>query len=209
MAEVHSDGRSHTAAVSLADTKELAKRIFESQKGTPTDFADLLQKLFSCTILQQGQSLSVYEENGHAVIGVRLRERVLRLTNGNFVKFYMTFDFGKGQPLSIRQSAFQYQLDQARMSKQFVFRYDYSAEPEPLHPAAHLQINGALATPEAAPDKLSNIRFPVNRPSVESMLRLLINDFGVVPNDAKNWSEILDFSEEAFLQYQAKKRLGS
>jgi hypothetical protein len=59
---------------------------------------------------------------------------------------------------------------------------------------------------ESLKRKLPDIRFPVNRLGIESMLRLLITDFELVPN-TENWEEALTASEEAFLNYQAKRRI--
>jgi len=95
----------------------------------------------------------------------------------------MVYLYSTDKPLTITEAVFQYQLDEVRMSKDFVFRYDYSTNPQPEHQKSHLQINGTLKRPEIGAYQLPDITFPVNRPPVEAMLRLLIHDFKLVLND--------------------------
>jgi len=188
--------------------KQLCKDLFESDKGTPEGFSQLLQYLLSSTVLAPGQSLT-WDDNdgeGNAYISSRLRDKVFQLNNGQFLKFFMHFRFDRKTPLTIPKSCFQYQLDKQRHSKQFVFRYDYSVLSYANHPPAHLQINGKFNHASITNKQLSSIRFPVNRPSIESMLRFLINDFELKPNNSQ-WAQLLTYSEDAFHRYQAKKRL--
>lgn len=188
-----------------AEVRSLCTKVFQG-KPNPDGFADLMQALFACTVFAEGQYLSSFHSTTN-IIGARAG-RVLKLNNGDFLKFYMRYETEtQHQPLTITTASFQFQIDEEGMSDEFVFRYDYSIKPEENHPQAHLQINGVLKHPEVSHSPLPDIRFPVNRPSVESMLKFLITDFGLKANDERNWEENLSISENAFLDYQAAKRL--
>ncbi|GEM_PF-1709601 len=171
-------------------------------------FAELMQTILAATVFDKGQRLVVaYNNAGSSMIGNQLSSTALILNNGRFLKFFMYYLMEPGKALTISNSSFQYQFDDAPMfSKHFIFRYDYQLHPEPNHPQSHLQINGDLKHPQVSGSELKDIRFPANRTSVESMLRLLITDFGLKPNN-QDWEKILSHSEEAFLNYQASKRL--
>ena len=189
----------------IAEIRQLAKALFDHKQPTPDIFAQLLQAVFMATVFEQGQALVHGYNAPEATVGNRAG-KVFRLNNGLFLKFRMDYKYSTNE-LIITESNFQYQWDEARMSDKYFFRYDFVREPgQPDHPTAHLQINGTLPDHGSLKRKLPDIRFPVNRPSVESMLRLLITDFELVPNTA-NWQEALIASEEAFLDYQAEKRL--
>ena len=97
--------------------------------------------------------------------------------------------------MKVMNSAYQYQLD--RDSTNWIFRYDYLRKPPRLEPAAHLQINGSLA--DGAP--LERVRFPTGRVTLESVIRLLADQFGVACNERdKLWRPALDLSETLFLE---------
>ena len=144
--------------------------------------------------------------DSEGVVGARVDRQVLKLNNGHFLKFRMNYQIGKDLPLTVTEANFQYQLDENTFSNRFIFRYDFERKPSaPNHPTAHLQIKGNLREKVTEKD-LEDIRFPVNRPSVESMLRLMLTDFDLTGNQ-ENWAEILKESEDRFFDYLAKKRL--
>ncbi len=143
-------------------------------------------------------------------LGSRLAQPALQLNNGLYLKFFMKFSYGTSNPLTITSSSFQYQVDGASSyTRRFVFRCDYDTSPKDKHPVAHLQINGKL-NEDVVKKNLEDIRFPLARPSVESLIILLIDGFGLSPNDETgDWRKILAYSENAFREYQAKKLIYS
>jgi hypothetical protein len=193
----------------LDEVKTLTKEVFESTRIDPTDFKNLLNKLLTITIVAEGQKLVLGgpKKAQSGFIANYIEDKPLLLNNDKFLKFVMQYKSGKGQPLTILYSCFQYQCDEDRHSKRFIFRYDYDVEPDDeLHPVAHLQINGELREKNIIDKKLEDIRFPVVRPSVESLIILLIDGFGLKPNDTTGeWREALKYSEAAFRKHQAKK----
>jgi hypothetical protein len=84
-----------------------------------------MQKLLSASVLQQGQKLIRYGEAGAWTLGQSATDAVFQLNDGNFLKFLIEFRWQKKSPVSVTKAVFQYQLDRARHSREFVFRYDY------------------------------------------------------------------------------------
>ena len=196
-----------TVRADATEVRQLASTLFTDKEPTPQVFAEMLQRLFTATVFATGEKLVSGYDDQYATVGARLGT-AFRLNNGLFLKFRMSYSYNRAEnDLTIVESNFQYQLDEARMSKKYLFRYDYTkTSGKQDHPAMHLQINGSLAEHESVEKKLPKIRFPVNRLGVESMLRFLVTDFGIKPN-AENWADVLDASEPAFMDYQAEKRL--
>jgi len=100
--------------------------------------------------------------------------------------------------LKVMDAGYQYQLDEA--GDRWVFRYDYRRVPPDPHPAAHLQIR---ATPEEGclpPNRpLARIHFPSGRVSIEAVIRLLADQFGVPCNRGPIlWRPVLAESERIF-----------
>jgi len=126
----------------------------------------------------------------------------LPLRDGHYLRLTMSLyieDTSEGSRSKVSHSSFQYQLDQ--VGERWVFRYDYLREPPDPHPAAHLQIRGNLYEP-CLPNRkaLERIHFPTQRISLEAVIRLLIEQFGVEPNDPPEiWRPLLAESEAAFL----------
>jgi len=195
------------------EIKSLSKKVFENSRTNPADFKELLNELLTLTVAADGHKLNLSRKpkGDLGLIANRIADKPLLLNNGRFLKFLMKYTCGKGTPLTINYSCFQYQCDEDRYSKRFIFRYDYNIAPEDeLHPVAHLQINGELSERNIVNKELEDIRFPIVRPSVESLLLLLIDGFGLKPNDKTgDWRKILDYSESAFREYQAKKLMYS
>lgn len=193
------------------EVRNLSNKVFNSGGGAPEDFAQLVRVLFSSTVLARGEAFDFWM--GKCTNNVRTgtisgrNQNPLKLSNGYYLKFFMELSQEKNNPLAVTNSCYQYQTDYvSRYSKKVVFRYDYDTEEElPGHPTSHLQIYGALDQSEVLSKSLSDVRFPVDRPSIESVLSLLINDFNVTPND-KQWKEIVDHSEKAFRQYQSGRQ---
>jgi hypothetical protein len=104
---------------------------------------------------------------------------------------------GHNNYLKIRNSSYQYQHDKA--GKKRVFRYDYLRKPSHPHPACHLQIRGDLIHP-ITDMPLERIHFPTRRISLETVIRLLVDQFEVPCNsDADIWRRVLAEGELLFM----------
>jgi hypothetical protein len=109
---------------------------------------------------------------------------------------------GADKYLRVGMSLFQYQLDPE--GQDWIFRYEYGRQrvAGEIKPACHLHVRGDLRTGNVLRNKdlLEHVHFPCGRPTVESTIRLLIDDFGV-PSDAPDhvWRPILRQSEEGFM----------
>lgn len=108
-----------------------------------------------------------------------------------------------GYRLKVRKSAFQYQEHRDDKAS-WIFRYDYLREPPEREPGAHLQINGNLeraVLPDGKP--LGRVRFPTMRVSLEAIIRLLVEEFGVPCNESEDvWRPALESTEPSFFDIQ-------
>jgi hypothetical protein len=109
--------------------------------------------------------------------------------------------------LRTSMSLFQYQLDEA--GDDWVFRCEYKREPDPgdSRPVGHLHVRGQLSSAGVLARKqtLDRVHFPCGRPTVESVIRLLIDDFGVLsdaPDDI--WRPLMAETEREFLRVAHK-----
>lgn len=124
------------------------------------------------------------------------------LTNGAFLRLHIVlFRERRGDDfrLKVEQAVYQYQLD--ALGSRWVFRYDYLRQPPDPHPASHLQIRGKLFEAEAGVYRgmLERTHFPTGRVSIEAVIRLLIEQFGVPANKPQDfWRRVLAESEAEF-----------
>jgi len=121
------------------------------------------------------------------------------LNDGNFLRLSASLylvETAEGVRMKVRNSSYQYQLD--RDGKQWLFRYDYLRIPPGLEPGAHLQISGQLAIYNTP---LARLRFPTGRVTLEAVIRLLSDQFGVPCNEPPElWRPVLAESEKLFLE---------
>jgi hypothetical protein len=172
-------------------------------------FRDLGALLFGLTVLRHDGIIRLsYGPTGRdrAVLGGATGPTdPLPLNDGRFlrlsVSLYLDLDDERGRLLKVSTSSYQYQADQA--GKRWIARYDYLREPGPdPHPQAHLQIRGALTEGAALPrDRtLARIHFPTGRVSIESVIRLLADQFEVPCNEPpETWRPVLAEAEQTFL----------
>jgi hypothetical protein len=82
-------------------------------------------------------------------------------------------------------------------------RYDYLREPGlDGHPQAHLQVRGGLVeTGVLRPSHpLERVHFPTGRVSIEGVIRLLADQFGLPCNESPEvWRPVLAEAERMFL----------
>lgn len=117
-------------------------------------------------------------------------------------------DTTDGSRVKVETSSLQYQMDET--GDRWIFRYDYVREPPEPHPSAHIHVRGSLIEPcLAAKQSLEDVHFPTNRVSIESVIRLLIEQFAVPPNNAPEiWRPLLAESEALFMQIAHKALSG-
>lgn len=127
---------------------------------------------------------------------------VVQLNDGRYLRVSIILylePHETGHRLKVEQASYQYQSDEA--GDRWVFRYDYRREPTDLHPATHLQVRGRLVEEDVAPYRgvLDRVHFPAGRVSIEAVIRLLIEQFGVhAGTPPEVWRAVLAESERPF-----------
>jgi len=192
-------------ASTLADIHRLNA---ECRAGGPkalVAFRDLTSRLFCLTVGHRRATVHLDrgERPGHGTVaGGHKGEELIRLTNDHYLRFIVSLYVEDQDDVYLRTnlSVFQYQLDAE--GKDWVFRYDYARDPqEKRHPAAHLHVNAeprvrGVTTPRG----FARVHFFTGRPTIESTIRLLIEQFGVRANSpAEVWRPALYENEVAFL----------
>lgn len=122
------------------------------------------------------------------------------LRDGLFLRVFIVLfrePHNGGHRMKVEQAAYQYQLDPE--GTRWVFRYDYRRDPRDQHPATHLQVRGRLEEP-VGPYRgmLERTHFLTGRVSIEAVIRLLIEQFGVPPAAPETWRRVLAESERSF-----------
>lgn len=191
------------------EVRALFTRITRGKKKDPfRAWCDLANLLFALTVGVKGRVLALRASAGHDRVMDLDRQAggPMPLRDGRFLDVRQTlaaFDArdGKGALLRVISSSYQYQRDE--VGEQWLFRYDYLRVPPEPHPPAHVQVRAdpyeAGWLPRRRP--LAKAHFPTRRVSLESVLRLLIQDFGVpaaTPDEV--WRPALDESEVLFRQ---------
>ena len=196
--------------MSLAEAGAKVRQLTERFKAGDTDsvnaFRDLLAFVLGQTVLDDSGAVRV-------VSGPRPESWLiggwnphtpdpLPLTNGHFLRLYVKLFRqsceDKTHRLKVEASAYQYQLDKA--GENWTFRYDYIRDPNNEYPASHVQIRGTLTADVLDQGRtLERVHFPTRRMSIESIIRLLIQDFKVPPKtDASFWRPLLEESLRSF-----------
>lgn len=202
--------RARDVAALVGNARDLTRRYMAGGRQAFDPFQQLAALLFDLTVLRPGSMVRLsYGPTGRdkAVLGGPAGPTdPLRLNDGRFLRLsmslYLATDDPRGQLLKVSASSFQYQADEA--GKRWIIRYDYLREPGPdAHPQAHLQLRGSLAEPAVLPAgrPLERIHFPTGRVSVEGMIRLLADQFGVACNQpAEVGRPVLTEAEQTFLE---------
>jgi hypothetical protein len=146
----------------------------------------------------------VYLEGGRDRAVVEGREdSVVRLTDGRFLRlaYSLFIDHDDEDKLKVLKSVLQYQCDAE--GERWIVRYDYLRHPAEPHPGAHVQIRGTFIEHDVTPLRgtLERVHFPTARISIEAVIRLLVEQFGVPQRtDVTLWRAVLAASEEEFLR---------
>ncbi len=178
--------------------------------GTPESFAafrELASLLLRLTILAPGGAMRLIRgpqwPDNAALGGWGGPEDPLPLTDERYLRLSIALylaDTPEGRRVKVRDSSYQYQAD--RDAERWIFRYDYLRHPPAHHPAAHVQVRGALAEADCLPPgmPLGRIHFPTHRVALEAVIRLLAEQFQVPCHEAGAvWRPVLAESERLFL----------
>lgn len=185
--------------------------------GAFDGFRDLVNYLFCLTVGHEKAGIRLSQATGRHAKSRMLTgghdpkgQPVVKLMNGHYlqliVSLYMDPD-RRDQYLRTSMSLFQYQLDEA--GDDWIFRYEYRREPDPGEPkpVGHLHVRGSLLSGSVLVKKqlLEHVHFPCGRPTIESVIRLLADDFHV-PASAPDglWRPALAESERDFLDVAHK-----
>lgn len=174
-------------------------------------FRDLVNYEFCLTIGHAKAGIHLEVRDRHALIRVLAGGHdphgypVVQLRNGHYLKLVVSLYLdatADDKYLRTRMSLFQYQLDEA--GDDWVFRYEYKREPEPGEPkpVGHFHVRGDLRSGGALAKRhtLERVHFPCGRPTIESTIRLLADDFRA-PTNARGelWRPALAEAERDFL----------
>lgn len=191
----------------LAEVRPLTRRYQAGDRDAFEAFRALVALLLRITVLAPTGAVRLFADPRRrewrmALGGWLAPGDPLPLADGRFLRISMSLyreALPTGVRLKVEKAGIQYQADVE--GDRWIFRYDYLRHPPDLTPAAHVQIRGTLAEPvlpDVAP--LARVHFPTMRVSVEAVIRLLVEDFGVpcqTPPDV--WRPVLAASEAAFL----------
>jgi len=125
----------------------------------------------------------------------------LKLTNGYFLDLqYSLFIDPKDNFLKTDSSRMVYQSDDGGQDQ--FFRFEMNRNPLTHYPFAHLDVNGSWkAGPTPRPKDMEKVHFPTPRPTIESLIRLLVYDFNVKPKcDPSIFEPVLRACEQEFLK---------
>lgn len=176
---------------SVSNMRRLADLVYAGGREAPFRFADLVSRLFLSTIAyDRGGAFFVVpsnkEKHVYVITGWNSELEPIRLNNGGYLRISMVLSLNdKSDPfLRVRKQMISYEADQDRQAD-WIFRYDYVRNAEVHYPPSHLQLHGKLHAKDVLPvgKKLERIHFPTERISIESIIRLLINDFNVEVNE--------------------------
>jgi hypothetical protein len=172
-----------------------------------TSFRDLVNLLLELTVMKSGGAASLFFLKGQQDKGMIAGwnpDDPIPLNDGRYLRISIILQLisgSEGQRLKVLDSSYQYQLDRA--GDRWIFRYDYLRYPMALHPAAHFQVRGNLVEGSLplAHKTLERVHFPTSRVSLESIIRLLVQEFGVTCNRPDDvWRPVLDESEQTFMR---------
>jgi len=143
--------------------------------------------LLNRTIMSDGERINV--QRGPAgvdwlKVSARGPLEAVRLRNGAYLAVYFSLFRERcetGIRLKVSASSLQYQGGPERES--WIFRYDYLRNPENHYPAAHLHVRARFCDQAETGHGTSveNIHFPTDRWKLESVIQLLIEEFGIEP----------------------------
>lgn len=193
----------------LGKVRQLTTDYKSGGKDSAKAFRDLMATLLSITVLKNNATIKLIQKKGSkhlfALGGTPNITDPLPLNDGCFLRYTISLyvDIQDNSYLKVDKTSYQYQLHKED-NKQWFFRYDYLKIPETKYPPSHLQINGSFSNIITG-ISMPKTHFPTGRVSIESIIRLLIEQFNVQPNEGPEiWRPVLTESEKLF--YEIAKR---
>ncbi len=125
----------------------------------------------------------------------------LKLKNGFFLdlQYSLFLDKSDHSYLKTESSRMVYQSDNLGIDQ--FFRIEMNRVPKTHYPQSHLHVNGVWKNGSATrPKDMERVHFPIARPTIESLIRLLVYDFNTGSHtDAEVFEPILQACEKEFL----------
>lgn len=136
---------------------------------------------------------------------------LIPLRDGRWLKLIIVLfmDRDDKDKLKVYRSTFQYQCDES--DDRWIVRYEFTRIQIDQHPTMHVHINGTLAEPSVLPESmpLGRIHFPTYRISIEAVIRMLIDQFGVQSREpAEVWRPLLTATETRFFEHARRNPSG-
>ena len=201
--------RQRDVNAAVAKVRKLSQNCHKPGPASFSAFEDLANVLLCLTCGHQQGSVHLTKsrktEQRTATLygGLRPDESAARLSNDFYLKIVVSLFLGADGYLRVGISQFQYQKDPE--GDDWIFRFDYERDPgEKRYPGAHLHVNGKLKASDSLPRKklLEHVHFPVVRPSLETTLRLLMEQFDVTSvNDSSIWRPAFAEAERIFMEH--------
>lgn len=194
-----------------SELDELIRETKAGGSGSLRSFQALVSTMLQLTVIADGHAPRLWylpdSREAATLGGVRAFNDPLPLRNGAYLRLTMNLRLAERQErwLKVGKSSYQYQLRPEDES--WVFRYDFLRHRESgRHPQGHLQVHGQFTEPEAAPRPMGRLHFPVIRPSIEGVIRVLAEDFEVPTREpAEVWRPLLALTEDTLFGDVADK----
>ncbi len=125
----------------------------------------------------------------------------LKLNNGHFLDLQFSLFVDKSDNfLKVESSRMAYQADDTGHDQ--FFRFEMNRQPQTHYPFSHLHVNGNWKPGKAErPIEMEKIHFPIARPTIENLIRVLVYDFNVPSHvQPKVFEPVLRKCEQAFLR---------
>lgn len=126
----------------------------------------------------------------------------LQLNNGYFLDLQYSVFIDKSDNLFLKtnSSRMVYQSDDAGRDQ--FFRFEMARQPKTHYPFSHLHVNGIWKGGlKPRPKEMEKVHFPIARPTIENLIRVLVYDFDV-PSHTKpqDFEPVLRECEQEFLR---------
>lgn len=171
-------------------------------------FGELTDRLLRTTVLANNQPpLRVRKAaSGSGASALGQPGESLLLRNGWYLRVLLTFiveksvSAGGAMKLKTLSQNIQYIRD-AHNEDSWVFRYEYFRLAPNRYAPGHLHIRGSAHEPcLPTKGKLEDVHFPTGRVTLEAIIRMLVDDFGVPSKeDDTIWRPLLHETEQAFI----------
>ncbi len=190
----------------LAEVRSLTAAYKAGNPAALDAFRDLASLLLTITVLDSSSFVRLIRErgaHGRGVLGGPTGPTdPLMLLDGRFLRLAVSMNIettDQGRRLKVLQSSYQYQADGD--GTDWIFRYEYLRHGSNRHPPAHLQVRAIAEDHWPWTSGVEHVHFPTGRVSLEAVIRLLVEEFGVPCNTSDDvWRPVLAASEQAFLE---------